>query len=98
MSSVFSSGMASIVCTLQVLSNGKFRSVEHRAVIHPSNDRISVAVFQFACQDLMLSPLPEFMKKGEKVHYGSMSHQDFMTQYFSAKLDGRNHVERLKLD
>ncbi|GJN07833.1 hypothetical protein PR202_ga25699 [Eleusine coracana subsp. coracana] len=84
--------------TLEVLSNGKLRSVEHRAVIHPRKERISVAMFQFPCQDLMLSPLPEFMTKGEKVRYGSTTYQDFMTQFFSAKLDGRRHVERLKLE
>ncbi|TVU46997.1 hypothetical protein EJB05_06571 [Eragrostis curvula] len=83
---------------LEVLSNGKFKSVEHRAVIHPNKERISVAMFHYPCQDLVLSPLSEFVTEGEKVRYRSTSYQDFLMQYFAAKLDGRNHVERLKLE
>ncbi|GJN07836.1 hypothetical protein PR202_ga25702 [Eleusine coracana subsp. coracana] len=82
-------------CCLQVLSNGKFRSVEHRAVIHPNKERISVAMFHYPCQDLMLGPLPEFVTEGEKVWYRSMSFQDFMKQHYVMTLGGRNHVERL---
>jgi isopenicillin N synthase-like dioxygenase len=83
---------------LQVLSNGKFRSVEHRAVIHPNKERISVAMFQYPRSDLMLGPLPEFVKEPEKPRYGTASYQEFMAQYFGAKLDGRGHIERLKLE
>nr|CAB3495275.1 unnamed protein product [Digitaria exilis] len=51
---------------LEILSNEKFRSVEHRAVIHQNKERISVAIFQQPCQDLTVGPLPEFVK-GDKV-------------------------------
>ncbi|KAF8697910.1 hypothetical protein HU200_035407 [Digitaria exilis] len=73
---------------LEILSNEKFRSVEHRAVIHQNKERISVAIFQQPCQDLTVGPLPEFVK-GDKVRYRSTSHQDFLTQYLKAKLDGK---------
>ncbi|XP_062215552.1 2-oxoglutarate-dependent dioxygenase 11-like isoform X1 [Phragmites australis] len=82
---------------LEILSNGKFRSVEHRAVIHPNKERISVAMFHNPCQNLMLGPLPELVK-GDKMRYKSTSYQDFLIQYFTAKLDGRDHLERLKLE
>jgi len=46
------------------MSNGEFRSVEHRAVIHPNKERISVAMFHCPSLNLKLCPLPEFVKKG----------------------------------
>ncbi|CAL4915533.1 unnamed protein product [Urochloa decumbens] len=82
--------------TLEILSNGKFRSAEHRAVIHQNKERISVATFHQHCQDLIVGPLPEFVK-GDKVRYRSTSYHDFLTQYLKAKLDGKNHLEKLKL-
>ncbi|CAN6312705.1 unnamed protein product [Urochloa humidicola] len=82
---------------LEIMSNGKFTSVEHRAVIHPTKERISVALFHHPCQNTLLGPLPEFMK-GDKVLYNSTNYQDFLKQYFTAKLDGRKHLERLKLE
>jgi isopenicillin N synthase-like dioxygenase len=81
---------------LEILSNGKFRSAEHRAVIHQNTERISVAVFHQPCQDLIVGPLPEFVK-GDKVRYRSTSYRDFLTQFLKAKLDGKNHLEKLKL-
>ncbi|CAD6211239.1 unnamed protein product [Miscanthus lutarioriparius] len=83
---------------LEIMSNGEFRSVEHRAVIHPNKERISVAMFHCPSLNLKLFPLPEFVKKGEKVRYRSTSYEDFLKQYFSAKLDGRARLERLKLE
>ncbi|RLN42595.1 S-norcoclaurine synthase 1-like [Panicum miliaceum] len=83
---------------LEIMSNGKFTSVEHRAVIHPTKERISVALFHYPCQDMVVvGPLPELMK-GDKVRYRSTNYQDFLKQYFTEKLDGRKHLERLKLE
>ena len=81
----------------QIMSNGKFKSVEHRAVIHPTKERISVALFQHPCGDMVVGPLPEFMK-GDRVGYRSTNYQDFLKRYLAAKLDGRMHKERLKLE
>jgi isopenicillin N synthase-like dioxygenase len=68
-------------------------------VIHPSKERISVAMFQYPRSDLMLGPLPEFVKEpAAKARYGTASYQEFMAQYFGAKLDGRGHIERFKLE
>ncbi|KAL6642696.1 hypothetical protein ACP70R_020877 [Stipagrostis hirtigluma subsp. patula] len=83
--------------TLEVLTNGKFRSAEHRAVTNTNKERISVPMFHYPCQDLMVSPLPEFVKD-DKVRYRSTSFHDFFTQYLKAKLDGKNNLERLKLE
>nr|AAL79785.1 putative ethylene-forming enzyme [Oryza sativa Japonica Group] len=83
--------------TLEILSNGKFKSVEHRAMIHPNKERISTALFHYPRDDLLLSPLPEFVKDG-KVNYRSISYNDFMMQFFNQKRDGRNRLERLKLE
>uniref|UniRef100_A0A0D9XMD4 Fe2OG dioxygenase domain-containing protein n=1 Tax=Leersia perrieri TaxID=77586 RepID=A0A0D9XMD4_9ORYZ len=81
--------IANIGDTLEILSNGKFRSVEHRAVIHPNKERISASLFHYPCENMMISPLPEFVKD-DKVKYKSISYHDFMKQFFTQQLDGRN--------
>ncbi|KAL6642695.1 hypothetical protein ACP70R_020876 [Stipagrostis hirtigluma subsp. patula] len=82
---------------LEILSNGKYRSIEHRAVVHPSRERISAAVFHRPCQDALIGPLPELVKHGDgKARYRSVGYLDFMKRYYSAKLDGRNHLESLR--
>jgi isopenicillin N synthase-like dioxygenase len=82
---------------LQILSNGRYKSVEHRAVVHPTKERMSAAVFHQPCQDYAtVGPLPELVKKDGEALYGSISYVDFIKGYFAAKLDGRSYLESLK--
>lgn len=66
-------------------------------MIHPNKERISTALFHYPRDDLLLSPLPEFVKDG-KVNYRSISYRDFLSQYFMSQLDGWNRLERLQLE
>ncbi|PAN48519.1 hypothetical protein PAHAL_9G387300 [Panicum hallii] len=82
---------------LEILSNGRYKSVEHRAVVHPTKERMSAAVFHQPCQDYAtVGPLPELVKKDGEALYGSISYVDFIKGYFAAKLDGRSYLESLK--
>ncbi|KAG8092534.1 hypothetical protein GUJ93_ZPchr0012g19484 [Zizania palustris] len=90
--------LANVGNTLEVLSNGRYRSIEHRAVVNQEEERISVAVFRLTCPDATIGPLPELVKKdGGKAAYKSMACEDFMKLYFSTKLDGRATVEGLRI-
>jgi isopenicillin N synthase-like dioxygenase len=68
-------------------------------VVHPDRERISAAVFHRPCQDAQVGPLPELLKDGNtKARYRSVGYMEFMRRYYSAKLDGRNHLERMKIE
>ncbi|KAL6626305.1 hypothetical protein ACP70R_030031 [Stipagrostis hirtigluma subsp. patula] len=83
---------------LEILSNGRYTSVEHRAVVHPNKERISAALFHQPRGSIMVSPLPELLKGGGRARYKSVGYADFMKQFFSAKLDGRrSHLDRFRI-
>ncbi|KAL5227689.1 hypothetical protein ABZP36_015954 [Zizania latifolia] len=82
---------------LKVLSNGRYRSIEHRAMVNPEKERISAAVFHVACRNAMVGPLPELVKDGGKAVYTSMVFEDFMKRFFSMKRNGRGTVEGLRI-
>ncbi|RLN18560.1 S-norcoclaurine synthase 1-like [Panicum miliaceum] len=84
---------------LEILSNGKCRCVVHQAAVHPSRERMSAAVFHRPCLGAVVGPLPEPVKDGGgRARYRSIGYLDFMKRYFSAKLDGLNHLDILKID
>ncbi|RLM93733.1 S-norcoclaurine synthase 1-like isoform X1 [Panicum miliaceum] len=91
--------VVSIGDILEILSNGRYRSIEHRAVVHPDKDRISAAMFHQPCPDTTVGPLPELVKKdGGRARYKSMGYMDFMKNFFAAKLDGRrSHMDALRI-
>ncbi|CAO2162259.1 unnamed protein product [Urochloa humidicola] len=84
---------------LEILSNGTYRSVEHRAVVHPDKDRISAAMFHQPCPDTTVGPLLELVKKDSGgARYKSVAYMDFMKSFFAAKLDGRrSHMDAMRV-
>ena len=80
----------------QIASNGKYRSIEHRAVVHPSKERITIATFQSPHHLCTVGPLPELVE-GAKEKYKSLSYPEYFQGYFAHKLEGRNYLESLKI-
>ncbi|KAF2914790.1 hypothetical protein DAI22_10g189800 [Oryza sativa Japonica Group] len=83
---------------LEILTNGKYKSIEHRAVINPDKEMITLAAFHkppLSCT-VGVGPLQELLMKG-KAHYKTVDVVEFTKGYFTAKLEGRSYLERLKL-
>ena len=81
----------------QVFTNGKYKSVEHRVVTNSERERLSVATFHSTGDNVMIGPLPELLDGGES-KYKTTSRDDFLKVYFAAKLDGKNFLERMKIE
>ncbi|KAF2294152.1 hypothetical protein GH714_007926 [Hevea brasiliensis] len=54
---------------LQILSNGRYRSVEHCVIASGSKNRISIPVFVNPKPSDVIGPLPEVLAAGEKPKY-----------------------------
>nr|XP_009387721.2 PREDICTED: S-norcoclaurine synthase 1-like [Musa acuminata subsp. malaccensis] len=88
--------IANIGDIIEILSNGVYKSIEHRAIINAKEERLSIATFHGISEDSVIGPLAEIVK-GYKPKYVSMSYREFMKTYFSTKLEGRRLMESLKL-
>lgn len=81
---------------LEILTNGKYKSIEHRAVINPIKERITIAAFHSANLFCTIGPLQDLLKAGE-ARYKAIDGVEFTKGYFAAKLEGRRYLESLKL-
>ncbi|KAK8944438.1 S-norcoclaurine synthase 1 [Platanthera zijinensis] len=82
--------------TIEVLSNGKYKSIEHRAVVNSEKERLSVAAFHALNFGDTVGPLPETVK-GEKVLYKSLEYEEYTKMFYASKLEGKSVIERMKL-
>ncbi|KAJ1283473.1 hypothetical protein BS78_03G131100 [Paspalum vaginatum] len=83
---------------IEILSNGKYKSVEHRAVVHPDKERIAAAMFHQPRHTIMVEPLPEVVKENGGARYKSVGYAEFMKHFFSVKLGGRkSHLDHFKI-
>ncbi|OMO57873.1 Oxoglutarate/iron-dependent dioxygenase [Corchorus olitorius] len=67
---------------LQILSNGRYRSVEHRVVANGTKNRISVPIFVNPRPNDIIGPLPEVLESGEKPIYKNVVYSDYVRHFF----------------
>ncbi|THU55213.1 hypothetical protein C4D60_Mb11t04210 [Musa balbisiana] len=72
---------------IEILSNGVYKSLEHRAIINPKEERGSMATLHGPREDSMVGPLTEIVKEC-KPKYVAMSYGEFMKTYFSTNWKG----------
>lgn len=82
---------------MQVLTNGKYKSIEHRAVVSAHEERMSVAAFHTAKFGETYGPLEEIVG-GDEVRYRTISAEDYVKLVLSSKLDGKNIMDAMKIN
>jgi len=84
---------------LQIFTNGRYQSIEHRAMINAESARLSVAAFHSPNIHATIGPLLTVTDQESEVpKYKTVDHQSFMRLFFSAKLEGKSFLQRMKLD
>ena len=81
---------------MQIMSNGKYRSIEHRAVVNSEKQRLSIAAFHNVELTNMIGPLPDLLKD-DIPKYKTISHGDYLRLVVSTKLDGKSLMDQMKL-
>jgi len=82
---------------LQVVSNGKMRSVEHRAVTNASIARISIPTFYYPSVDAFIAPAPSMVDEGHPVQYRGYTFDEFLGVFWSQGLIKKTVLEHFKI-
>ncbi|OMO93129.1 Plant peroxidase [Corchorus olitorius] len=81
---------------IEIMSNGEYKSIEHRAVVNPERERLSIAAFHSPNMNSKIGPLPDLVKANES-RYKTISQEEFVKLTVSSKLDGKGLLDQLKL-
>ncbi|KAL2650244.1 hypothetical protein R1flu_018372 [Riccia fluitans] len=82
---------------MEVMSNGKYKSVEHRAVVNGDRDRLSVATFLDPGKDCRLSPAEGLIDEKHPRLYKEVLFSDFISAWYSKGPDGKRNIDNLIL-
>ncbi|KAG2544407.1 S-norcoclaurine synthase 1-like [Panicum virgatum] len=81
--------VANVGDVIEVLTNGRYRSIEHRAVVNATQERVSVAAFHSA--RFNAAPYgPIVIRPGEGPLYRTIAVQDYVKLQLSNKLQGKS--------
>ncbi|KAL2347929.1 hypothetical protein Fmac_001929 [Flemingia macrophylla] len=82
---------------LEIISNGIYRSVEHRAVVNSDKERISVATFYTSKHDGVLAPAADLITEKTPARFKSIELKEFLANLFARKLDGKSYLNTLRI-
>ena len=81
---------------LQIISNGHYKSVEHRVSANGNSNRISVPIFVCPRPSDIIGPLPEVVQNGEKPVYKHILYSDYVKHFFRKAHDGKATIDFAK--
>ncbi|KAL5710306.1 aminocyclopropanecarboxylate oxidase [Ranunculus cassubicifolius] len=86
---------------LEVITNGKYKSVLHRVLIHTEGTRMSIASFYNPGSDAVIYPAPTLLEKGEVEEsqvYPKYVFEDYMKHYAHVKFQAKEpRFEAMKM-
>lgn len=80
---------------IEILSNGKYKSVLHRAIVNNRATRISIAVANGPSPDMVVRPAPQLTNGHAK--YKPMVYKQYMQLQQSKRLDGKSCLNTIRL-
>ncbi|KAK6929373.1 LOW QUALITY PROTEIN: Isopenicillin N synthase-like, Fe(2+) 2OG dioxygenase domain [Dillenia turbinata] len=82
----------------QVWSNGKYKSIEHRATTNPEKARISIATFVMPDFQVEIGPLDSMADASNPRRYKNIKYLDYLRKSVARKMEGKAHTEFLKIE
>ncbi|XP_022748497.1 protein SRG1-like [Durio zibethinus] len=83
----------------EILSNGMYKSIEHRAITTEKKERISIAAFVFPDEEQEIGPLESMVDELHRPRmYRKMKYVDYVRQVFTRKMEGKAHIDIVKLE
>ncbi|KAK9097375.1 hypothetical protein Sjap_022872 [Stephania japonica] len=83
---------------LEILSNGKYKSVVHRVVVNNKTARISLAIAHGPSANNVVVPAPELLLKNNQLAaYRGMTYEEYFMLQQSNQLNGKSCLDRVRI-
>ncbi|KAK6124120.1 hypothetical protein DH2020_042146 [Rehmannia glutinosa] len=83
--------------TLEILTNGTYRSIEHRATVNPTKERLSIATFLTPKSDGELGPSPSLISPENPPKFKRIGMADYLRGLFSRELKGKSYLDAMRI-
>ncbi|XP_028752523.1 1-aminocyclopropane-1-carboxylate oxidase homolog 12-like [Neltuma alba] len=84
---------------LQIISNEKYKSVDHRVLASNRREaRVSIATFfNPGAAENVYGPLEELTSAGDPPRYRRVTYKDYMHKFFSKEIDGTSQTDYFRI-
>ncbi|KAK4361270.1 hypothetical protein RND71_020222 [Anisodus tanguticus] len=81
---------------MEIVSNGVYRSIEHRAIVNSDKERLSVATFYSSNLDSELGPAHSLTGPNNPPIFRRVPVDKYFKDFFARKLDGKSYIDFMK--
>ncbi|CAF2131314.1 unnamed protein product [Brassica napus] len=78
---------------LEIITNGTYKSIEHRGVVNSEKERLSVAAFHNMGMGKVVGPLRSLVERQKGALFRSVTIEEFLKVFFSRELDGKAFLD-----
>ncbi|KAM3700688.1 hypothetical protein ACJW31_05G117700 [Castanea mollissima] len=82
---------------LEIVTNGIYRSIEHRATVNSERERLSIATFYSPKLDGDMGPAPSLVKPERPALFKRIGVADYFKGFFSRELRGKSYVDAVRI-
>ncbi|XP_010459259.1 PREDICTED: protein SRG1-like [Camelina sativa] len=82
---------------LEIITNGTYRSIEHRGMVNSEKERLSIAAFHSTGLDKEIGPARSLVQRQEAAKFRSLKTTDYMNGLFSRELEGKSYLDALRI-
>ena len=77
----------------QILSNGKYKSAEHRVRTTSTQSRVSIPIFTMPRPNEKIGPLPQVVERDGVAHYREFVFEEYMNNFFGKAYEGKKSLD-----
>jgi isopenicillin N synthase-like dioxygenase len=81
----------------QIITNGVYRSIEHRATVNSEKERISIATFYTSKHDGEIGPAKSLINEVTPARFKRIGLKEYLKNLFARKLDGKSFLDSLRI-
>ncbi|XP_060180713.1 flavanone 3-dioxygenase 3-like [Lycium barbarum] len=82
---------------MEVLSNGRYKSVVHRATVNTEKQRLSIASIHSLALNKKIGPAPELVDEKHVLSYRQGSFSDFLDHITGEDITQKKYIDKLKI-
>ncbi|XP_058767492.1 protein SRG1-like [Vicia villosa] len=81
---------------LEIVTNGIYRSIEHRATVNSAKERLSIATFCTTRHNGEIGPARSFITEETPARFKTIGLQEYLRNVFARKLDGKSYLDAMR--
>ncbi|XP_071693828.1 protein SRG1-like [Rutidosis leptorrhynchoides] len=86
--------IVNIADILEIMTNGVYKSIEHRAIVNSEKERLSISTFVAPKLDVDIGPSPSLISPGTPPRFTRLNFVDYLNKFFSKKLEGKTNIDQ----